>query len=279
MAKKQTPKRTIVGSPLTPELLKEIGAIDEFPQTPKHFDPHGNWTNTYRIWTCHGFRESGNQNVGFVRFRRVAAGTNEKLSLEVHQEVVEADGMVSVIDTNIRCLNNQLATPVRWHLWSLFIDSDTHPLDELKTEENVIIKQNTMIIETGGKTLKRKVPSRLTSDWCIFEAVQRLKFDKESSLDFNMLEGLSVLKEGQRLSYRRVYPMRIGDPDVRLHCFHQLGRGILPYEYWLDDNHRLLAAISMNKAYILDERAEKTISQRTEQLLKSYRKTKSTVRK
>ncbi len=279
MAKKQTPKRTIVGSPLTPALLKELRALDEFPATPKDFDPEANWVNTYRIWTCHGFRETGNYNVGFVRFRRAAAGTNEKLSLEVHQELVEADGMVSVIDTNIRCLNNQLATPVRWHLWSLFIDSDTQPLDELKTEENVIIKQDTMIIETGGHTLKRKVPGRLTSDWGIFEAVQRLKFNKESSLDFNMLEGLSVLKEGQRLSYRGVYPMRIGGQDVRLHCFHQLGRGILPYEYWLDDNHRLLAATSMNKAYILDERAEKMISQRTEQLLKSYRKTKSTVRK
>jgi len=278
MAKKSA-KRTIVGSPLTPELLKEIGAIDEFPQTPKQFDPHGNWTNIYRIWTCHGFRESGNQSVGFVRFRRAAAGTNEKLSLEVHREVVEADGMVSVIDTNIRCLNNQLATPVRWHLWSLFIDSDTHPLDELKTEENVIIKQNTMIIETGGKTLKRKVPGRLTSDWGIFEAVQRLKFDKESSLDFNMLEGLSILKQGQRLSYRGNYPMKLSGKNVSLHRFDQLGDGILPYEYWLDDNHRLLAATSMNKAYILDERAEKMISQRVEQLRKSYRKTKSAVRK
>lgn len=278
MAKKSA-KRTIVGSPLTPALLSQLSAIGEFPQTPKHFDPHGNWMNTYRIWTCHGFRETGNQNVGFVRFRRAAAGTNEQLSLEVHQEVVEADGIVSVIDTNIRCLNNQLATPIRWHLWSLFIDSDTQPLGELKTEENVIIKQDTMIIETGGKTLKRKVPGRFTSDWGIFEAVQRLKFDKESSLDFNMLEGLSVLKEGQRLSYSGAYTMKIGGKNVSLHRFDQLGDGILPYEYWLDNNHRLVAAISMNKAYILDERAEKTISQKAEQQRKSYRKTKSAARK
>ena len=278
MAKKIS-KRTIVGSPLTPQLLHELKALGKIPQTPAHFKPDGNWVNTYRIWACHGYRESGNYNVGFVRFRRAAAGTNEKLSLEVHQEVVETDGMVSVIDTNIRCLNNQLATPVRWHLWSLFIDSDTQPLDELKTEENVIIKQDTMFIETGGQTLKRKVPGRLTSDWGIFEAVQRLKFNKESSLDFNMLEGLSVLKEGQRLSYRGVYPMRIGDQDVRLHCFHQLGRGILPYNYWLDENHRLVAAISMNKAYILDEQAEKTIRQRAEQLRKSYKRVKNARRK
>ena len=279
MAKRKTPKRTTVGSPLTPALLAELGAMGEFTPASEDFRPDGNWVNTYRIWTCHGYRESGNYNVGFVRFKRAAAGTNEKLSLEVHQEVVETDGMVSVIDTNIRCLNNQLATPVRWHLWSLFIDSDTQPLDELKTEENVIIKQDAMIIETGGQTLKRKVPGRLTSDWGIFEAVQRLKFNKESSLNFNMLEGLSVLKEGQRLSYRGVYPMRIGDQDVRLHCFHQLGRGILPYNYWLDENHRLVAAISMNKAYILDEQAEKTIRQRAEQLRKSYKRVKNARRK
>ena len=36
-------------------------------------------------------------------------------------------------------------------------------------------------------------------------------------------------------------------------CFAQFGTGILPYEYWLDNRHRLLAVISMNKAYVLDK--------------------------
>ena len=279
MAKKKRSKRTVVGSPLTPGLLRELGAIREFVFASEDFKPDGNWVNTYRIWTCHGYRESGNYNVGFVRIERAAGGSKEIFALKVRQEVVEVDGLLNAIDANIQCLNNQLTSPVKWHLSSRFINGDGKPVGELGTEERVVIKGNVMSVETGEHTFKRKVPGQLTCDWCLFEAVQRLKFDKESSLNFDMLEGLSLLKQGQQLSYRGAYQMKLRGKNVSLHRFDQLGDGILPYEYWLDDSHRLLAAISMHKAYILDEQAEKAIRQRAEQLRKSYQRVKSARRK
>jgi hypothetical protein len=279
MAKKQTPKSTIVGSPLTPELLKELGAVDEFPATPKEFDPQANWVNTYRIWTCHGFRETGNQNVGFVRFERLADKLNAAHTLKIHQEVAEADGIVNVIDAEIQCQYDQLASPVRWRLSSRFIGPNGHSQEELSIQEKAQIEGNIVILQTGSRTLRRKVPSRLTCDYSIFEAVQRMKFDKETSLSFDMLEGLSLLKQGQQLSYRSAYQMNLSSNNVSLHRFDQLGDGILPCEYWLDNNHRLIVVTSMNKAYILDEQAEKKIRRRIEQLRKSYRKSKSAVRK
>ena len=38
--------------------------------------------------------------------------------------------------------------------------------------------------------------------------------------------------------------------------FSQIGHGILPYEYWLDDRHRLQVVITHSRAYILDDGAE-----------------------
>ena len=272
-------KRTIVGSPLTPVLLEELGALAEFPLSPEDFNPKGNWVNTYRIWTCHGYRESGNQNVGLSRIERLAGKSLESFTLKVHQEVVEVDGMLNVLDAEIQCLNNQLASPTLWYLSSRFIKGDDKPLGKLGTEEQVSVNKNIMTIQTAIQTSKRKVPSELSCDWCLFEAVQRLAFDEKSSLVFAMLEGLSLLKEDQRLSYRGAYPMKIATKDLPLHRFDQLGCGILPYEYWLDDNHRLLAAITMNKAYILDEQAERLIRQRTDQLRRSYKTVKGARRK
>lgn len=277
MAKKK--KRTIVGSPLTPALLRELGAIGEFVFASEDFKPGGNWVNTYRIWMCHGYRESGNYNVGFVRIERAASKSKEEFMLIVQQQVVQVDGILNVIDARMICLNDQLASPIEWHLSSRFANPDGRAVGELETEERVAIKGNVMSVETGGHTFKRKVPGQPSCDWCLFEAVQRLKFDKKSSLAFDILEGLSLLKESQRLSYRGVYPMKIGGKEARLHRFDQIGEGVLPYEYWLDDNHRLLAAISMHKAYILDERAEKAIRQRTEQVRKSYERIRSARRK
>jgi hypothetical protein len=280
MAKKQTSKRTIVGSPLTPALLRELHAVDKFPATPKDFEPQANWVNMYRIWTCHGFRESGNQDVGFIRIERTAREANQPIMLKVRQEVVQTDGLLHTLDAEIKCLNNQLASPVQWHLRSSFLDPNRQNIHDLGTDEIAVVDGNIINVRArGGHKFRREVRGLLTCDWCLFEAVQRLKFDKEPSLNFDMLEGLSLLKQGQRLSYRGDYPMKLSSNNVSLHRFDQLGDGILPYEYWLDNNHRLMAATSMNKAYILDDQAEKTIRQRIEQLRKSYRKSKSAVRK
>jgi len=246
-------KRTIVGSPLTPSLLKELGDVDKFPLTSEDFDPEGNWEHTYRIWTCHGYRESGNDSVGFLQIRR-SADAEKTFTLKVHQQVVQTDGLVNIIEATIKCRNNQPASPIRWNTSSRFIGADNKPLPQLDKKE------------TG---LATEAVDRTAGDWCLFEAVQRLAFDKRTSLSFDLLEGLSLSKTGHQLFYRGVYPTNIPGLDS-LHCFVQLGSGILPYEYWLDDSHRLLMAISMNKAYILDNKAEKTIKRITEEMRKSY---------
>jgi len=277
MAKKK--QRTIVGSPLTPTLLDELGALSNFPPSSEDFKPNGNWVNTYRIWTCHGYRESGNENVGFVQIERATGKPNKSFTLKVHQQVVETDGMLNIIDASIKCLNNELASPVQWHLTSRIIRPDRKQRRELGTEEKVLINGNVMSIETSGHTIKRKVSSQLTCDWCLFEAIQRLAFNKQTSLNFDLLEGLSLLKKGQRLSYRGLYPTKMSGENIPLHCFVQLGNGILPCKYWLDDHHRLLVVVSMNKAYIFDEQAEKITRQIIKEEQKSYEKRKSSQRK
>jgi len=242
MAKRKS-KRTIVGSPLTPTLLNELGALNEFPPSSEDFNLDGNWVNTYRIWTCHGYRESGNQNVGFIRLKRIGE-SGKAFVLNVHQEVVQTDGITNIIDVTIKCRNNQLASPIEWRLSSRFVGADGKNISGLSSNNN-----GTATDEMG----------RMTGDWCLFEAVQRLKIGKETVLGFDMLEGQSLLKKDQRLSYRGLSRTKIGGEVISLHCFVQLGNGILPYEYWLDENHRLLMVTSMNKAYILDDKAEKVI--------------------
>lgn len=272
--------RTIVGSPLTPALLSRLRAVDEFPVIPKEFDPQTSWVNTYRIWTCHGFRESGNQNVGFVRIERAVVKANEPFMLKVRRKVLQTDGLLHTIEAEIKCSNNQLASPVEWHLSSRFVDHNRKIVDVLGTEERAIFDGNIINIRArGGHRFRREVGGKFTSDFCLFEAVQRLKFDKTSSLAFNMLEGLSLVKKQQRLIYRGVYTIKMASKELSLHRFDQIGEGILPYEYWLDNNHRLLVVTSMNKAYILDEKAEEKNKQRTEKLRNTYKRAEIAVKK
>jgi len=251
MAKKQ---RTIVGSPLTPTLLKELDALNKLPFTPRDFKPGGNLVSTYRIWTCHGYRESGNENVGLLRIERTA-DSEKTFALKIHREVVQTDAITHIIDGTIKCRNNQLASPVEWKLQSRLTGTDGKNISELLSSDS-------------GKAARGA--ERTTGDFCLFEAVQRLEYNKEISVNFDLLEGMRLSKSRHRLFYRGVSPLNMDGRDIMLHCFVQLGRGILPYEYWLDDRHRLLAVTSMNKAYILDDKAEQIIKREAEKARKSY---------
>lgn len=234
MAKQQ---RTIVGENLTPTLLRELGAVDKFPRTPADFQPDGNWTNKYRIWTCHGYRESGNENVGNLRITR-KVDSKKTFVLNVRQEVVQTDELTNVVEGTIKCRYDRLASPTEWNLLSQFAGPDGKIISGLRARDH------------GAAT---DTVTGTASDWGLFEVVQRLAFDKKSSLRFDLLEGMSLSKLGHRLFYRGAYPMKTDGRSIPLHCFGQLGSGILPYEYWLDARHRLLAVISMNKAYVLDQ--------------------------
>jgi len=253
MAKKQ---RTIVGSPLTPALLKELDALNNLPFTPGDFKPDGNWVSTYRIWTCHGYRESGNQNVGSLRIERTGS-SGETFMLNVHQEVVQTDAITHIIDGTIKCRNNKLASPAEWKLSSQFEGPDGKIISALSSDNHGVATESV---------------TSTAVDWCLFEAVQRLVFDKQSSLRFDLLEGMYLSKLQHRLQYRGIHPIKMDGQDIPLHCFVQLGSGILPYEYWLDDRHRLLVVTSMNKAYILDDKAEQIIKREAEEARKSYQR-------
>jgi len=253
MAKK---KRTIVGSPLTPSMLVELEAITKHSPAPGNFKPAGNWVHSYRIWTCHGYRESSNENVGFLRIERIG-DSGETFVLNIHQEVLQADAIIHIIDGKIKCRNNQLASPAEWKLSSQFEGPDGKIISALSSHNHGVATESV---------------TSTAVDWCLFEAVQRLVFDKQSSLRFDLLEGMFLSKLGHRLIYHGIHPMKMDGRDIPLHCFVQIGSGILPYEYWLDSRHRLLAVTSMNKAYILDEKAEQIIKREVKKAQESYQR-------
>lgn len=263
-------KRTIVGSPLTPTLLQKLGGIGRLTPTPAGFKSNGNWVNSYRIWTCHGYRESGNQNVGFLRIQKKTGGEGNTFELYVEQAVMQTDAMLNTVKTRITCLNNEYASPVRWHLSSRFVGPTGKILGELSTTESVSIEGKIMTIETPTGILRRQVDAPLTSDWSLFEAAQRWDVGEAAHLLVTMLEGLHVLKSEQHITYRGLFQMGDGSGATRLFHFAQLGTGILPTEYWLDMSHRLQVVTSMNKAYILDEQAEEVFARDVEQMRKSY---------
>ncbi len=255
----QKNKRTIVGYPLSPNLLRELNVIDQFPPTPADFNPQKNWTNTYRIWTCHGYRESGNADRGFLKIEKINNTSDKTFEIKIKKNIINDKKIVNSISANILCLNDKFASPVSWNLSSKFYTPDGKIVSDIGTEENVKVVSDQLEVSKHGRIFKRNVPKQFTSNWCLFEAVQRFRQKAGFILNFDMLEGLSLLRRKHKLEFCDEYLFKLNGETKTLYHYNQLGMGSLPYEYWLDEKQRLQMVVTLSVAYILDDDAENKI--------------------
>jgi hypothetical protein len=250
-------KRTIVGSPLTPEMLDELGALKTM--SPVDVSPAGAWTDTYRIFACHGYRESGNETVGVLKIQRTPSQSGDTFVLNVTQRINNDADIVHILDAQITCQADRLATPIKWHTKSTFHDANGAIVRDLGTEQTGRVTHRAIEIHTHGKTRSIKTSGSFTGDWCLLEAVQRMPYSDASPMTMDVLKEMDLLQTDHRIAYQGQDAVTLGGTDMVLHHFQQWGRGILPYDYWLDKHHRLQIFVTLSIAYIRDENAEKSM--------------------
>lgn len=259
----------IAGEPLTPELLARMGVLTSFPPPLAGFQPEGGWVHNFRIVTCDGYLDRANRTAGFLQLERIAGG-QKTFTLRFVQKVLHDAGTQHVAQGDLHCEKDACASLLGWRLTSSFLDLDGNPLAGLGAKESGSVLAGVLTAMLGPQVLKQELVRPLAADWSLFEAVQRLPFEPVPARPFDVLEGLRLLREEHRLVYRGRYPWR-GKPSP-LHWFHQIGFGLLPYEYWLDERHRLVVAATGGRAYIFDDEAEASYEQRRKELQERVRK-------
>ncbi len=242
-------------------LAKVSACLEGFTLPTGTFHSHGAWEHCYAIWVMLPPQSGGKSHqVGALRVcrRPLAEGS---FQLEVNQAARQAGGWsVHCIDARIICANDRLSTPKRWELRTVILDRKNQPLEGTEVRE---------VGEVDGKVIRRwlfrrgdkvertmPVPKAFTSNWSLFDALQRLVGSEIKSLSFDLLEEMELLKPNQRLSYCQSIKVELGGQSVRLHEFVQIGEGILPHHYWLDEERRLLVAIGGMRAFVFDPSAQ-----------------------
>lgn len=214
--------------PITLAALSEYGAMDGF-SPPGDFDPGGEWENTYRIWLV------GRGDSGFLHIKRKPEdGASATLGIEML--VLQAARTVHQTKVKLKCAGDALSTPQSWEMESQILDINMQPI-ELSTVKEEVASHDM---------------AASTSNWSLFDAVQRLPGRDTRPLEFSLLEDMDLLKTGQRLSYWQSMSFDAGNNSLQLTGYQQVGHGILPYQYWVDGHHRLLFAVSGIRAYIFD---------------------------
>jgi len=247
--------RQAVGRHLTPDLLWEMSVFDDLPDPDPDFDPVGAWEQTWRIWTCYGYLRRSNRNLGVLRIARTPG---DPFTLAIEQDQLNQEGLRHVQTAEVTCALDALASPLAWDLTGSFIGPEGEELPELRL----------------ARTVDSPPDGPVAGHWCLFEAVQRLPFDDGVEHSFDLLDGLSVRKSDHTLRYDGAHEIRFGVDTHTLHRFVQIGHGALPFEYWLDEDHRLVLVVSHYRVYVLDPAAEETVAEELESQRSRYERNK-----
>ena len=222
--------------PYSLDLLSDCLAGIHVPAEP--FDPNGEWTHNYTMWNPARAKSAKSELMGSLRIhRRLTPDGNIRLQVTQITKMAKENGSGRT-KAGVTCRADELATPIQWRVDFQIIDPQgkTVPM----TAVSVL-----------GKADKLRVSGRHSSNWSLFDAVQRLPFDSRA-VEFTMLEELELLRPDQRLSPGVRAEVEIGGRLMKLHSFEHVGRGILPITYWLDDNHRLIIAVGGRRAFLYE---------------------------
>jgi hypothetical protein len=208
-------------------LLKPL--LNEFSAPVAAFDPRKAWNARYLTYCLVGNVKVPN---GSVTLDRSSAGGG--FVLRVRCERTAGKGRVHLLDGEVRGAADVLATPTEWRVTG---DAAGARGARLRSTWN-------------GSTAK--MSGKLTQQWSLLDAVQRMPQKLFPKLSFQYLTYDGALLPGHTLAYRGAVEIQTGQGQLRLHGYEQLGAGILPWIYYTGDSGRLLLAVSGLEAWLFD---------------------------
>lgn len=246
-------ERRVLDAPLTPEVLERIDVITGFPEVDA-FDPDGEWTHTYLVWTNHGY-DRGNIDAGYLTISR-SPTPDGGISLDVVTEIALLDGIGARTAARIDCRADDLTPPVSWVLDSTFTGPSGEDLPDQNTRQSSTVSDGRLTVDIDGRTSTTSLREPTTGDWCLFDAVQRLPRDEGRAHSCAVLERMLALKANQVLRFRGGQSQKAGGHELT--CFSRIGAATLPTEYWLDERGRLVVVVAYNMIYLLSDTAVDT---------------------
>lgn len=225
--------------------------LEAFTPPGDSFDPEGSWKHAYLM---HLRSEGQAQVPGFLELQREVSKTGVTLSVDM--QVRHMTGGLQQTKAKIVCANDALCSPKSWQLESVLLDANGNPVASTRLASRAVARAGAINVEFGKHRRAIKLPGPWTSNWSLFDAVQHLRGKEMAPLRFALLEDLDLLKPNHRLSFAETAGVKVaGGRELRLTGYEQIGEGVLPFHYWLDEQRRLLFVLSGPRTYIYDSEA------------------------
>jgi len=249
-------------------------ALAEFQPPTGAFDPAGDWTHRYGVWTV---GQRGCARVGHVGLAR-SVGKDGTAVLRLEYVKTYSGAFQGRTMASIQCRADRLATPLSWtaSVESLTPKGARVPNTAIQTTGRVAGKALALTSGKARRTLP--LPEAYTINWSLFDAVQRLPRGAFEPLRFALLDDFDEVKPDQRLAWWQTATVTLGGRRVQkpvwerlekgrirrtvwategaravtLHGYVHTGPGIVPVVYWVDEAGRLLFVVAGIEAYVYE---------------------------
>jgi len=216
-----------------------------FPQNP--FDPNGTWKNSYKVLTLTG----QSWPIGKLTIERILT-KNDQTVLIVSYQLFLKDGYKQNITSRIRCLTDSLATPLTWKFESEILSPAKKTIDCTRLEKQGEARNGILKITTSNGSSRTPLSKAYTSNWALFDAIQRLPRQSTVPINFTLLDHFDQPKHNQVLSFRKESIIEFKGDSFKLYAYQQIGNGITPIIYWTNRYGRLLFVISGIEGYVIE---------------------------
>lgn len=126
-----------------------------------------------------------------------------------------------------------------WRITSSFLEAETgNEVPGLTFSEEGTIKGNVIHLSDSRTETEFRAKRPALSQWNVLGLLAKGAFRK-TPIRFDLMHELSVFKPGQSLKYTGEIQIPVATGDVSLHCYAQIGYGVLPTHYLVDSAGRV----------------------------------------
>lgn len=211
------------------------------------FAPDATWDQTYGVYTLTG----RGTKVGTVKLGR-AVGAKGAMRLAIRYNRSLSGGSQRIVGTIHSRTGDLLPAPRQWEFQSEVFDAAGKPVAHTKQAKTGTLAGGVVRIKSPGGVEAHKIAGPCAITWALFSVVQMLPGEKTQLPAFTLIDHYDQIKPDYRISYRKTLDVAVGKKTVRLTAYDQIGRGNVPWVYWVDDNHRLLLVVAGLEAYVLE---------------------------
>ena len=239
------PKLKLLPMPLN--LLEKF--LENYSPPSGKFNPDKEFSLSYKMLSMAGGGIGG--HAGDLSLHKKPLSKNEAL--------MEFDftkfglGCRQIAKAKIRFKTNALNSPIKWKYESKMVDMQDITFKNSEVQKNGILKNNSGEIVCKNKKRKIKSKNTFALSWLLFDAVQNLPRKKFDPIKFTLIDHFDQIKPDNQISFHGSISINIPKKEnLKLHVFDQLGDGIVPIVYYVDDSGMLLFVVSGIEAYVLN---------------------------